>query len=92
MNAQTKSRPSIADKLMYIVAFAYPLTTIPQIIIIFSNHSSRNISLVTWSSSAACSLVSLIYALSHQLKPLIIEGILWTVMYAAVIIGILIYR
>lgn len=57
------------DKLMYIVAFVYPLTTIPQIVTIVSNRSSTNVSLASWSLYAVCSLITLVYAVSHQLKP-----------------------
>lgn len=77
---------------MYVVALVYPLTTIPQIVTIFGNRSSQNVSLVSWLLYAVCSVITLIYALTYQLKPLIIEGVLWVVMYSAVLVGILAYR
>ena len=88
-----KSKRNIAiDRLMYVVAFAYPLTTIPQIITIFSNQSAKDVSLTSWILYAVCAAVTLLYALSYKLKPLIVEGVLWTLMYAAVIAGILLYQ
>lgn len=59
-NLKTQSKYlNITDELMYLVAFIYPLTTIPQIITIFSNYSSENISLVRWSLYAVCALITL---------------------------------
>jgi uncharacterized protein with PQ loop repeat len=88
---QTKTK-TWANRAMYTVALVYPLTTIPQIMTIFHNQSSANVSLTSWSLYALCSLVSLFYALAHKLRPLIVEGLLWSVMYAAVITGIVLYR
>lgn len=88
---QSKSK-ALSSKFMYVVALVFPLTTIPQIVTIFRNHSSVNVSLASWSLYAICALITLVYAITHNLKPLIIEGILWTIMYAAIITGIILYR
>ena len=82
----------LIDHLIYVAAIAYPLTTIPQIIDIFYNKSSENVSLLTWILYDAFTLIFLWYAIEKKLKPLIIEYCMWIVAQSIVVIGILIYR
>jgi uncharacterized protein with PQ loop repeat len=82
----------LIDRLIYVAAIAYPLTTIPQIIDIFYNKSSENVSLLTWILYDAFTFIFLWYAIEKKLKPLIIEYCMWIVAQSIVVIGILIYR
>jgi uncharacterized protein with PQ loop repeat len=82
----------LIDKLIYIAAVAYPLTTIPQIADIFTNKSSANVSLVTWLLYDLFTFIFLWYAVEKKLKPLIVEYCMWIVAQSIVVFGILLYR
>ena len=81
----------IFDDFMYVIAIVMPLTTIPQIIQIWTNKSAQSVSIITWSAyvfSASCWLV---YSIVHKEKVLIINSILWVILELMVVVGIIIY-
>jgi uncharacterized protein with PQ loop repeat len=80
------------DRLIYVAAITYPLTTIPQIADIVINKSSQNVSLLTWLLYDAFTVVFLWYAIEKKLKPLIIEYCLWIAAQSIVVVLILLYR
>lgn len=82
----------LIDRLIYVAAIAYPLTTIPQIIDIFINKSSENVSLLTWLLYDAFTIIFLWYAIDKKLKPLIIEYSMWIASQSIVVFLILLYR
>jgi uncharacterized protein with PQ loop repeat len=79
------------DNLVYVVSVLFPLTTLPQIIQIFSTQTATGISILTWSLYIAFSIPMLIYTIVHKVKPLIIMNILWITMYSLVVIGAILY-
>ncbi len=86
-----KQEVTSLDKLMYFVCFAYPFTAIPQLYKIYTSHNVTSLSLLTWVLYVFFGLVFLAYAVSKKLKPLIIEGALWVVVYVLMVIAIIIY-
>ena len=88
----TNAERRLIEKIIYLAAFLYPLTTLPQIIQIFSTQNAHSVSLLTWVLYMFFTFVFLLYALVEKLKPLIIEYILWLAVEAAVVVGILLYR
>lgn len=90
--AKTQEKKKVIDRLIYVVAIVYPLTTIPQIVDIFSNKSSHNVSLLTWILYDLFTLIFLWYAIENKLKPLVIEYCMWIVAQSIVVLGILLYR
>jgi uncharacterized protein with PQ loop repeat len=89
--SSTESKKLI-DKLIYIAAITYPLTTIPQIVDLFISKSSDNVSLLTWLLYDAFTFIFLWYAIEKKLKPLIIEYCMWIVAQTIVVFLILLYR
>ena len=90
-----KSSPKekkLIDRLIYVAAVTYPLTTIPQIVDIFISKSSENVSLMTWLLYDAFTVIFLWYAIDKKLKPLIIEYCMWIVAQSAVVFLIMLYR
>lgn len=79
------------DWLMWLAGFVGPISTIPQIFIIYTNQSATDISMVSWLLYASTTVVFLMYSVIHNLKPLIINSILWMAADLAVIVGIMIY-
>lgn len=82
----------LIDRLIYVAAITYPLTTIPQIIDIFISRSSENVSLLTWLLYDAFTFIFLWYAVEKKLKPLIIEYCMWIIAQSIVVFLILLYR
>ena len=79
------------DRLIYVAAIAYPLTTIPQIIDMIISKSSDNVSLWTWLLYDLYTVIFLWYAIDKKLKPLIIEYAMWIVSQSIVVFLILLY-
>lgn len=88
----TIENKKLIDRIIYFAAIIYPLTTIPQIVDIFTRKSSANISLATWVSYELFTFIFLWYAIEKKLMPLIIEYLLWILAETLVVVGILMYR
>jgi uncharacterized protein with PQ loop repeat len=89
---RSQENKKFIDKLIYVAAITYPLTTIPQIIDILTHKSSENVSLLTWLLYDVFTLIFLWYAIEKRLKPLVIEYSLWIVAQSIVVFLILLYR
>lgn len=79
------------DKAMVLVAVLHPLMATPQIYAIYSNQSAEDVSLATWVLFSLMGVVFLSYGLIHKLKPIILTQILWLIVDAIIIVGILLY-
>lgn len=86
-----KSYRKLVSYMMYITAFAMPLTVMPQIIQIYTTKVVTGISLSSWVMYLLFGIVPLIYGISEKIKPLIITNILWIVVDIAIIVGIIKY-
>jgi hypothetical protein len=82
----------VIDWLMMITAVGYPLTGLPQAIQIFTTHTAAGVSLLSWAGFCAFDVVEIAYGVIHRIKPLIITSVLWLVVDAAVVAGILVYQ
>ncbi len=81
----------ILEKLVLAVAIIEPLSTIPQIVDIFTTKDTTAISLVTWLLFAIAAVVWLAYGIKIKNTPLIISSSLWMLTESIIVIGILIY-
>lgn len=81
----------LLDQIVLVVAFVFPLTTIPQVIKIWNEHAAAGLSLTTWILYTILSVPMLLYGIVHKAKPIIIMNILWLIVYSAVIFGTVIY-
>lgn len=79
------------EKMAIVAAIAYPASAIPQVIKIFTTKDAADLSLITWLSWTLLELFLLAYGIAHKLRPVIISGVLWTIAYVFIIVGILIY-
>lgn len=76
---------------MYVVSLAYPLTAVPQIIKVYSTQNVGSLELLSWALYVLFGSIFVIYAVSEKLKPLIIEGTLWVVIYILMVVAICLY-
>jgi len=82
----------LIDKLMMIASLIHPLTAIPQVYSIYSTHNVSGVSLWTWFGFMILGLVFLLYAISHKLRPLIINQVIWFIVDFLVVIGVVIFQ
>lgn len=80
------------DKLALVVGTIQPLMTLPQIALIYSQHSAAQVSIVTWLAYDVASVVLLTYGIKHRLLPIIIAQIIWLVVQTIMIAAIFIFR
>lgn len=79
-------------EVAYFVAVVQPIMVLPQAIQIFANHSARDVSLLTWVMLLIFNTANFVYALVFNIKPIIINNLIWMVVDALVVVGVLIYR
>jgi uncharacterized protein with PQ loop repeat len=79
------------DKLTFVVGIIGPFTVLPQIYSIYSTHSAVGVSVWTWLLIFIVTLPWVFYGFAHKAKSIIISFILWEIMNAAVVIGVLLY-
>lgn len=81
----------LLGKVILVVAFVEPLSTVGQIWQIHKTKDIHGNSLLTWCLYDLAVLIWLIYALKIKNKPLIITEFLWFVVQTVVILQILYY-
>ena len=79
------------DRFVLICSVVYPLTSVPQIVKVFSSHSAHDLSLLSWLLYAVLEAIFLIYAIQKRLVPIIIQDALWLLVYIILVIAILLY-
>lgn len=79
------------DFVVNIFMFMSPLFEIPQAINIYTQKNSHTVSLATWSLFFVASVAWLIYGLRHKLRSVVIIQIIYMVIEASVVVGILLY-
>lgn len=68
-----------------------PLITLPQIVAIYSNHSAKDVSLLTWVGYLIFGIIFLIYGIVFKLKPIWAGQIIWVTMQTIIVTGIILY-
>lgn len=86
-----KKHVSAIDRLMMVASIAYPLTALPQVYTIYHTHMASGVSLATWLSFMAFGVIFLAYGITHRLRPLIWDQIIWFVVDALIVLGALMY-
>lgn len=76
---------------MYGVSVGMPMTNIPQLQQLYTTKVTTGLSLSTWVMYAVLGFIPLAYAIVNNLKPLVISNILWLLVEAMMIYGIIIY-
>ncbi len=80
------------DVLALVVGIIQPLTTLPQIYLVYSSHDASQVSLFTWTGYNIASIILLIYGLKHKLTPIIWAQILWLVVQTPMMLAVFILR
>jgi len=88
---QAKEQTPNLDRVMMAVCIVHPLTALPQVYTIYHHRAAQDVSLITWLGFVLFGIVFLLYAIAHNVKPMIVNQILWFSIDLAVVIGVLIY-
>lgn len=86
-----KKKRTILDKVVAIAAYIYPLSGIPQLLLVYRGDVS-GVSIVSWISFACFSALFLSYGLVHKVKPMIVVNSLWLVLDLIIVLGTLTHR
>lgn len=78
--------------MVYFFMVATPLFEIPQAYTIYTSKSAASVSLLTWGFFFAASFVWATYAIREKLVPILITSVLYLIIEAAVVVGILLYN
>lgn len=80
------------DTLALIVSILQPLTTFPQIYIVYTSQDVSQISFFMWTAYNVASVILLIYGLKHKLTPIIWAQALWLLVQTLMMIAVLLFR
>lgn len=83
-------KAGILEKMVFVIALVYPITSIPQLYNIWVLKEIAGVSLLTWSLYFLLTLPLLIYVIVRKVKPYILMYSLWLFVYSAVIAGLVI--
>lgn len=80
------------DRLADIAAVVYPLTGLPQLILILQTHQAAGVSLISWVAFGIFEVVFLAYGILHRLRPVIVTQALWLLINIGIIAAVIAYR
>lgn len=81
----------VIDRLILLVAFVQPLSTIPQIITIYAHQDAHSISFITWGLFILFDIMWLWYGIAEKQLPVLVSAIMFTLMEGAVMLGAILY-
>ncbi len=73
------------DRIVLLSSFVYPLSGVPQVLAVW--HGDGKVSVLTWVLFMLFGFVSLAYGFVHNLKPIIVNNLMWIVVDLCVIVG-----
>lgn len=79
------------EHAMLVIAIIEPLSSVPQIIKIYTSKDAHSLSLLSCILYMATSILWLVYAIRLKNLPLIASSAMWSASEAILIIGILLY-
>lgn len=86
-----KNRDELVERCMIIFAAIEPLTTIPQIVLLYTTKNATGLSLSMWVLYMLAAFVWLVYGIRIKSKALIASSIFWILTELPMVVGILIY-
>ena len=93
----TKHRPArplqrrIIDFIIVPVAAIQPLSSVPQIITVYSRHDASSISLSSWALYEVFNLLWLWYGLAEKQKAVVISAVMFFILEGLVLVGGFLY-
>lgn len=89
-SAKLSKKVKLLDNLIYVVAFAGPIMTLPQVLKIWVEKEIVGVSLLSWAAFFIFSIIWVVYAMVHKDKPLLISSGLWIIVDMLIVVGLFI--
>ncbi|GIW09487.1 MAG: hypothetical protein KatS3mg061_0544 [Dehalococcoidia bacterium] len=80
------------ERAALVVGVIAPLSTIPQIVQIYTTQSAEDINIGTWTLFIGFGLFWLLYGITTRALPIILTNLAWLICYSIVLVGAVIYR
>lgn len=90
-SAVHRKNKTTLDYTIWLFSVATPLFELPQTYAIYAHHDAQNVSGYTWSFFLIDNLVWIIYGIKHKSKPLILTSVLYFLIEASIVYGIVLY-
>lgn len=90
-NKRKKFLSKSLDEVCLLFSVIMPLTTIPQIVLLYDLKDATGLSLLMWVLYTIGVIPFFLYGVIHKIKHLAILNFLWLVVQTIMIIGIIIY-
>ena len=87
-----KESLSSVDHLALIVSIIQPLTTIPQIYLVYQSQDASQVSLFMWTGYNISSVILLLYGIKHRLLPIIVAQILWLIVQTPMMFSVFVFN
>ncbi len=87
-----KLETSKLDSLALLVSIIQPLTTIPQIYLIYSSRDASQVSFFMWAAYNVASVILLLYGIRHKILPIICAQTLWLVVQTPMMLSVFIFN
>jgi len=78
------------DNTVLIFSAALPLMSLPQAYTIWILKNTEGVSLMTWLAFTVLAIPFIFYGFVHKVKPMIVTNILWVLISASILIGLLV--
>lgn len=89
--ARKKPKRDALDYFVYFFMYLSPLFEIPQAVNIYTQKSAHTVSLTTWTLFFVASTAWLIYAIRNRLRAIMLIQIIYMILEALVVVGIIRY-
>lgn len=81
----------LLDRVVFAAGIVGPVLTLPQIVLIYTNHDASGISAMSWFGWAALNVVWILYGLVHKEPPIVMTYSFWFIANSTVAIGAVLY-
>jgi uncharacterized protein with PQ loop repeat len=88
---KTQPKKSFFDTFVLAVAIIEPLSTVPQIVDVYTSKDAHSLSLLSWLLFMSASVTWLAYGIKIKNLPLIASSIMWVSTEVLLVIGIIAY-
>ncbi len=87
-----KQEKTLINRTCALFAVLMPLTTIPQIFLLYSTKDASGLSLAMWLLYSIGCIPFLLFGIMYKHWQLIVLNVLWLIVQSIMIVGILLYR
>jgi len=85
--AKKVANARLVDRMTYMAAILEPLVTVPQVYVIFHDHTAAGVSISAWVGYEILTFVWLWYGFVHKERVILLYQGLFAILQAAVIVG-----